>query len=294
MTSVASSRAGVSRITEAEFTRFCDYFYKRTGIHFTAGKRYFVDKRLETCIRASGEGTFASWFAALRLGIRPELLEQAINELTVNETYFMREDYQFDSLVRHVLPAVLAERRRTHAPEAPVRILSLPCSTGEEPYSIALRLIEEWPQLATVDVEIHAGDIDSGVLHQAREGVYGARSVQRVPQVWLDRHFTTLPGGRWRIADEIRSVVSFTQINLCDTDQMRRFANFDVAFCRNALIYFDELSGRRAAEHLYATLRPGGYLFLGHSESMSRFSSSFEPRRQPEGLVYQRSTGAPA
>lgn len=291
MTSTAPPTAGRSLISDTDFERFRDYFYKRTGIHFSAAKRYFVDKRIHACIAASGEESFAAWFATLRLGIRPELLEQVINQLTVNETYFMREDYQFDSLLRNVLPGLLADRRRAGTP---LRILSLPCSTGEEPYSIALRLIEEWPPLATVDVEIHAADIDSNVLDRARRGSYGTRSVQRVPSDWLERHFSRTPGGGYQISEEIRSVVSYSQVNMCDAQQMRAFSNFDVIFCRNALIYFDELSGRRAAENLYAALRPGGYLFLGHSESMSRLSPIFTPCRLPEGLVYQRSPGVPA
>lgn len=293
MTSTAPPQPSRLRITDPEFRRFRDYFYKRTGIHFGESKRYFVDKRLTTCIEASGEVSFASWFMALRLGIRPELLEQVINELTVNETYFMREDYQFDNLLRNVLPSVLADRRRGARGDRPLRILSLPCSTGEEPYSIALRLLEDWPPIATVDVEIHAADIDSNVLAQAVRGVYGPRSLQRVPAAWLDRHFAVLPDGRRQISAEIREAVTYSSVNLCDAQQMRGFANFDVIFCRNALIYFDELSGRRAAENLYRALLPGGYLFLGHSESMSRFSPIFTPRRLPEGLVYQRSPGVP-
>jgi chemotaxis protein methyltransferase CheR len=194
-----------------------------------------------------------------------------------------------------VLPRVLAARKRVGLADEPVRILSLPCSTGEEPYSIALRLLEEWPLIDDVDVELHAGDIDSAVLHHARQGVYGARSLQRVPEPWLRRHFTPLGEGHHQLSADIRAAVSFSQINVTDSDQMRGLHRFDVVFCRNMLIYFDEVSSRRAAENLYGALRPGGYLFLGHSESMSRISPIFTPCRLPEGLVYQRpSHGATA
>ncbi|HWH01427.1 MAG TPA: protein-glutamate O-methyltransferase CheR [Pilimelia sp.] len=281
-------RAEISpALTDADFQRFREFFYRRTGIQFANSKRYFVDKRVEACIRESGEDSFAAWFASLRLGLRPDLIQQAINQLTVNETYFLREDYQFDSLLRSVLPRVLADRGRAGR-GGPVRILSLPCSTGEEPYSIALRLIEEWPLIADVDVELHAADIDSAVLTQARTGVYGARSLQRVPESWLYRHFTEVGGGHRQLSAEIRSAVTFSRVNVCDTDDVRALDRFDVIFCRNMLIYFDELSSRRAAENLYGALRPGGYLFLGHSESMSRISPIFAPCRLPEGLVYQR------
>jgi chemotaxis protein methyltransferase CheR len=280
------------QLRDADFARFQEYFYKRTGIHFSETKRYFVDKRIEASMRSLGHKTFAAWFAALRQGDRPDMLQNVINQLTVNETYFLREDYQFDALLLSVLPRVVTDRARLGQPNGPIRILSLPCSTGEEPYSIALRLLEEWPQIDRIDVEIHAGDIDSDVLARAREGTYGARSLQRVPKAWLVKHFHHLGGDRYQMDEDVRRAVTFHQINLCDTYAMRVFVDFDVVFCRNVLIYFDELSSRRAAENLYGALRLGGYLFLGHSESMSRISPIFTPVRLPQSIVYQRPSGA--
>ncbi|MEV0897308.1 protein-glutamate O-methyltransferase CheR [Actinoplanes sp. NPDC049802] len=279
-------------LSDADFTRFCEYFYKRTGIHFTPGKRYFVDKRVDTCIRNSGYDTFASWFAALRMADKGEMLQDLINQLTVNETYFLREDYQFDAMLSNVLPAVLKARGGLGRIVGPVKILSLPCSTGEEPYSIALRMLEEWEHIEQVDVEIHGADIDSDVLAKAAHASYGERSLQRVPKAWVNKYFVDVGAGRYQVDEGIRSAVTLHRVNVCDTAAMRAFRDFDVVFCRNVLIYFDELSSRRAAENLYSSLRPGGYLFLGHSESMSRISPIFTPSRLPEGIVYQRPTGA--
>ena len=284
-------RSPEATLSDANFERLRDYFYNHTGIHFTSAKRYFVDKRVASCISDSGEPTFGTWFAALRLGTRPDLSQQLINQLTVNETYFLREDYQFDSLLTSVLPRVMTARRRLGR-GGPIRIMSLPCSTGEEPYSIALRLLEEWPLIDQVDVEIHAGDIDSAVLASARRGTYGARSLQRVPRAWRERYFQHIDGDQYQLTRMIRNAVTFFKVNVCDTAQMTAYADFDVIFCRNVLIYFDPLSCRRAAENLYGALRPGGYLFLGHSESMSRISPIFNPVRLPEGIAYERSTGA--
>ncbi|MEV6346136.1 protein-glutamate O-methyltransferase CheR [Actinoplanes sp. NPDC051851] len=289
MTSTAATGAGLA---DADFERFTEYFYKRTGIHFAPSKRYFVDKRIEACIRESRYGTFTSWFAALRMNEKPEMLQQVINELTVNETYFLREDYQFDAMLSTVLPAVLAARGGVHRMAGPVKILSLPCSTGEEPYSIALRLLEEWDQIDHVDVEIHGADIDSEVLAKAAHASYGERSLQRVPKPWLAKYFVPVGAGRYQVDEGIRGAVTLHRVNVCDTAAMRSYRDYDVIFCRNVLIYFDELSSRRAAENLFGALRPGGYLFLGHSESMSRISPIFTPTRLPEGIVYQRPTGA--
>ena len=287
-----TSATTVGSLSGADFEKFREYFYKRTGIQFTAAKRYFVDKRIDTCIRNAGFADFAAWFAALRLSDRPELLQDLINQLTVNETYFLREDYQFDALLNAVLPRVLEARGGATRLVGPMKILSLPCSTGEEPYSIALRLLEEWAHIDHVDVEIHGADIDSDVLGRAAHASYGQRSLQRVPKPWLTKYFALVGTDRYQLDQGIRDAVTLHQINVCDTTAMRAFRDFDVIFCRNVLIYFDELSSRRAAENLYGALRPGGYLFLGHSESMSRISPIFTPARLPEGIVYQRPTGA--
>lgn len=281
--------AGLSR---ADFERFREYFYKRTGIQFTEAKRYFVDKRIDTCIRNAGYDSFTGWFAALRLSERPDLLQDMINQLTVNETYFLREDYQFDALLSKVLPEVLTARGGAARIDGPVKILSLPCSTGEEPYSIALRLLEEWEHIDDVDVEIHGADIDSEVLARASHARYGERSLQRVPKRWVAKYFTPVAPGLYQLDEGISGAITIHQVNICDTAAMRIFRDFDVVFCRNVFIYFDELSSRRAAENLYGAMRPGAFLFLGHSESMSRISPIFTPTRLPEGIVYQRPTGA--
>lgn len=285
MTATATPAGRADTLTDANFERFREYFYRQTGIQFTPAKRYFVDKRVKACIEASGEGDFATWLAVLRGGKRPDLIQVMINRFTVNETYFLREDAQFDALMQSVLPEIGAQCLRDGNP---VRILSLPCATGEEPYSIALRLLEEWPLIDDVDVQIYAADIDSHALEHARRGRYGTRSLQRVPKPWLNKHFKAVGDGHWQVRDEIRSAIEFRLLNICDTAQMRGLADFDAVFCRNVLIYFDEVSSRRAAENLYGVLRPGGYLFLGHSESMSRISPIFTPCRLPAGIAYQR------
>ncbi len=275
--------AGPPELTTADFDRFREYFYRRTGIQFLPNKRYFVDKRILASIVEAGAPDFRSWFAQLRLDDDDRLLQKVINSMTVNESYFFREDYQFDCLVNSVLPLLTAGR-----PTAPIRILALPSSTGDEAYSIAIWLLERWPRIDEFDIEITGVDIDTHVVELAKAGVFGERALMHVDTTLRKRYFTALGAGQHQVSSELREAIGFTVANVCEQREMQRLGNFDVIFCRNLLIYFDVHSTRRAAENLYGALRPGGYLFLGHSESMSRISPIFKPLRFPDGTVYQR------
>jgi len=273
-------------ITSEDFLRFRDYFYRKTGIYFEESKRYFVDKRLEERAKKRGCEDFRSYFNLLRFD-RDDELQAVINLMTVNETYFFREAYQLDCLVNSLMDEVAWNKR----PGQRIRIWSLPCSTGEEPYSIALNLLERWKGLADWDVEILASDIDTQVLEKSQEGIYEKRSLQHVPADWLQKHFKAVPGEarhRYQLNQGVRESVGFSRINLYSASEVASLGKMDIIFCRNLLIYFDDLSRRQAAERLYDAMNPGGFICLGHSESMSRISPLFKVRKFPDALVYQK------
>ncbi|WP_226018070.1 protein-glutamate O-methyltransferase CheR [Novosphingobium sp. FKTRR1] len=270
-------------ISDAEFLKFREFFYRRTGIHFENSKRYFVDKRLVERMAATDSTTFNSWFSVLRSDPSGAEMQALINVMTVNETYFLREEYQFAALVGSVLPDVVARKRDTR----PIRIWCMPSSSGEEPYTVAMVLLERWAGLKDWDVEIISSDIDTDILTKARIGHYHDRSVQHLPQSWLKKYFARKADG-WQINDTLRGAVEFSRCNLCLPQETAHYRDFDVVFCRNLLIYFDDASRRIAAEALYEALNPGGYVMLGHSESMSRISSLFRVRRFPDALAYQK------
>lgn len=271
-------------ISLEEFQKFREFFYRKTGIQFDDNKRYFVDKRLIERIEATQSDSFRNYFTTLRFQTSGEELQQLTNLMTVNETYFFREDYQFKCLVESMLPAVCANKK----PGSRLRIWSIPSSSGEEPYSIAIYLIEHWPQIADWDVELISSDIDTDILQKARQGVYSPRSVQHVSPLLLDRYFKKQKSGDFQICNDLRDSVEFTRVNLSEVADTRPYRNFDVIFCRNLLIYFDDLSRRKAAEVFYDALNPGGFVCLGHSESMSRITSLFNVKKFPEAIVYQK------
>ncbi len=270
-------------VTGEEFQRLCDFLYRRTGMIFTESKRYYVERRVIERIRATGTATFASYFAHLRADVGGEV-EQFINAFTVNETYFYREDHQ----LRCLTADLLADRIQVQAPGAGIRIWSTPCSTGEEPYSIAMWLLENWPQVDAYDIEILGSDIDTRALEVARAGIYGRRALMRLPPAVVEKYFTPLDAESWQILDDLRDSVGFSPVNLMVPQATRAHGRFDVIFCRNVLIYFDDASRRLAAENLYESLKPGGFICLGHTESMSRISPLFDVCRYADAIVYQR------
>ncbi|MEP9378154.1 protein-glutamate O-methyltransferase CheR [Aquabacter sp. CN5-332] len=272
--------------TDEEFRRLCDFLYRRTGMIFSDSKRYFVQRRIAERMAATGSASFASYFARLRSDVAGET-EQFINAFTVNETYFYREDHQFRCLTTDLLNRRLKDK----APGEAIRIWSAPCATGEEPYSIAMWLLENWPQVDEHDVEIIGSDIDTAVLEAARAGRYGRRALMRLSDALVEKYFVQAGPESWHIIEELRQSVRFTPVNLSEPGQTRSHGVFDVIFCRNVLIYFDDASRRVAAENLFENLAPGGYLCLGHTESMSRISPLFEVRRYADAIVYQKPGG---
>jgi chemotaxis protein methyltransferase CheR len=286
-TAVGASADQDPVITDRDFERFSDYFHRRTGIRFGTGKRYFVDQRLQQCIREAGERSFAAWFGTLRRETAPRRWQDTINHLTVNETYFLRENDQLTGLADTLLPSLLADGERLRR-GVPIRILCLPCATGEEPYSVALTLLETWPEVHRISVRIVGADIDSDVLSAARAGWYGERAVHRVPPAWLGAHFTSDGPGHYKINASIAESVDFRLANLADPACMGRLGTFDVIFCRNVLIYFDEESRRAAIGNLSAGLRPGGFLVLGRTESIRAVPTALTPRRFGFGTVHQQ------
>jgi len=271
-----------TRLSGDDLQRVCDFLYRQTGMLFGESKRYYIERRLTDRIVASDAPNFATYFSYLRND--PEEAERLINAFTVNETYFYREEHQLTCLGRSLLPDLITTRR----PGDKIRIWSQPCSTGEEAYSIAIWLLENWRMVDAYNVEIVGSDIDTGVLEAARLGFYGERALSRLSPQVLEAYFEPSRRHRRQIIGDLRESVSFTSANLVDKASMAAQGQFDVIFCRNVLIYFDEESRLLAAQNLYDRLNPGGYLCLGHTESMSRISDRFLVRRFEDAIVYQR------
>ncbi len=277
------TNTGEAHVSPTDFARLREILYGVTGIVFEDAKYEYLRRRVQQRIAATHTRDFRSYLSLLQGPSRDAELQSFVNLVTVNETYFFREEYQLRCIARSMLDEVIARdpARRT------IRLWCMPCSTGEEPYSLAIYLLEHWPLADSFGIEIVGSDIDTAVLKHASVGRYGRHALRNLPPPLLAKYFSR-DGDEHVICDPLRESIDFTHVNLNAASVPPGHGDFDVVLCRNLLIYFDEVSRRRAVETLYESLRPGGFLCLGHSESMSRISNLFIARKFPDALVYQR------
>ncbi|WP_022681589.1 CheR family methyltransferase [Sphingobium bisphenolivorans] len=269
-------------LTGASLEQLATLLYRLTGMRFGEKKRYYLERRVALRMKRTAVTDIARYLLLLERD--PHERQLLINAVTINETYFYREEHQLAALAEEILPAVAAAKK----PGDLIRIWSLPCSTGEEAYSIALWLLEQWPLVDAYHVEIVGSDVDTHALDAAREGYYGPRALARLSGTILSAYFEREQHHRRRIVPDLRESVLFTQANLNDAASVASQGQFDIILCRNLLIYFDDLSRAKAAGHLHDALLPGGYLFLGHSESMTRIDDRFDPVRLSGAIGYRR------
>jgi chemotaxis protein methyltransferase CheR len=270
-------------MTDEEFRLLRDHVQGHCGIAFRDDTKYLVERRLAPRLQALGLASFGAYHRFLRYDPgRDAELEEALDLLTTNETYLYREPLQLDAFAREVLPALaqaLAARRR-------LRILSAGCSTGEEAWTLAVmvedsRLFEGW------DVEVVGVDISRRCVAAARAGAYGEQAFRNAEAEPMRRWFR-LSGGKWVIEDAIRRRVRFTRDNLLAPRALASVPRVDVVFCRNVMIYFDIDARRRALRLLHAKLCGGGWLLLGHAESLLNVTADFELVHLRSQLVYRK------
>lgn len=272
-------------LTPGLYQRFVDLIYKRTGIWFETNKRYFVDKRLDERIAQLGLENYREYYQMLKFSNDSTEMQQLINRLTVNETYFFRDFPQLQGFAEEVLlqtvTAKLAANDRT------LKLWSAGCSTGDEPYTLAIILLEMLPEPEKWTIEILATDIDTRVLDTARKGSYLSRSVKDIPTEYLERYFTKRHD-MYLLNMKVRNMIHFKTINLMDKQNMRAQLGYDFIFCRNVLIYFDDESRHAVLNSFFNSLRSGGFIYLGHSESVARISDIFKMERIGSSMAYYK------
>lgn len=253
------------RITEQEFRQFADYIKSNYGIYFKDEKKTLIEGRLGNLMSSLNFGSLTEYMNYVKSDKTGQAASIMLNKITTNHTFFMREPAHFQYFKDMVLPYLSKNVR-----DKDLRIWSAACSSGEEPYTLAM-IIDEFfgPGKTGWDTKILATDISQAVLNVAKAGIYSNERIKDLPESWIKRYFKNHDGENSIISEKIRNEVIFSSINLMDTTfPFRR--KMHTIFCRNVMIYFDNETKERLAERLYDITEPGGFLFIGHSESLNR------------------------
>ncbi len=266
-------------LREESFKQLRDFIYGQCGIFIPDTKKYLIEKRLSGRLQANELHDFDQYMEFLRGPRCHGEITFLIDAITTNETYFFREPDHFYIFLEHIVPDVLRRSGMRN-----INVWSSACSTGEEPYTLAMLVKEKCPGFK---VSILGSDISNATIESARRGVYNSYSVRNAPEPYISRYFRHNCGG-YELSPAIRECVRFININLVSDKKINFPIGMDVIFCRNVLIYFDLKSKRKAVSNLYDSLNPGGYLIIGKSEGLHDITRAFKPVIINNTLIYQR------
>lgn len=271
------------RLTDKEFEKFSALIYDKTGIHLKLEKKELLNARLGKRLRARQLTSFEKYYDLVINDSSGTELVHLINSVSTNFTSFFREIAHFDFLTSDVLPQLVNSGKRQ---SRNITVWSSACSSGEEPYTLAMVIDQFMRQHSGVSSSILATDISTKVLASAERGVYPMERVEKMPQNFLHTYFQRGAGkcnGYVKVKPSIRNLVTFRRFNLMD--QFPWQSELDVIFCRNVMIYFNKETQEELVRKFYQSLAPGGFLFIGHSESLGNIKSKF---RQAATTVYQK------
>jgi chemotaxis protein methyltransferase CheR len=270
-----------------DFLAIREFIYGRTGIFFSESKQYFLENRLSRRLQELGQASYRDYLALLQGPQGREELKQLFNEITTNETSFWRNPPQIEAFQRIVLPEAAALARARGGGR--IRLWSAACSSGEEPFTLAMICQEARDTvLKGLAVEIVATDISEKVLGQAREGTYGSYTLRNLSPAQVQRHFTQQGPDSFRIRPELAQMVTFRNFNLVDYGGYRSLGGFDVIFCRNVLIYFDDAAKAKVIKGFHESLQPRAFLLVGHSESIHAFNVGFDLMHFSKAMGYRK------
>ena len=272
------------KMSAEQFRLLKDLLQKVSGVSLREDLKFVAERRLWPRLEALGVKDFGGYYRLLRFDARAkEELELAVDALVPHETYFFREPVQLGSFESELLPRLHKDRIL----EKRLRLWSAGCSTGEEPYTLSMLVLESglfdgW------DIEILGSDLSRHALSRARKAEYGASAMRSTSDERKERFFEPLPEGRFKVRDAVRSRVSFAHVNLIDEGGVALLPQMDVIFCRNVLIYFDAAARLQVVQSFRERLVLGGYLLLGHSEVLHTLGSGFELVQLEGDLLYRR------
>lgn len=275
------------KMSDETFRLIREFIYQQTGIYFQDNKKYLLEGRIGKRVQLLGLNSNEEYLQLLKYGTRrTEEMRHFYDAITINETFFFRNEPQFEAFENTLVPAILA--RRGSLTHQKLRVWSAASSSGEEAHTIAMLFLERLrPKYPGLELEVIGTDISNAVLETARKGVYREYSIWNMPKQYLAKYFT-VEDVRYLVRDEVKSLVRFEHMNLYDQARMRMMSNFDVIFCCNVLIYFDAKSKIQVVSNLYNALNRGGFLFIGYAESLHGISTAFKLENFPKTVAYKK------
>ncbi len=277
---------GTNVLDDDVFYQIRDIIYHSSGIYLKDQKKYLIETRLSGRLQQLHLTTFQEYLEILKRPGENEELHYLLDSITVNETSFFRNPPQINAFQEVIFPRVIEMAQKNG--QSRIRIFSAGCSSGEEAYTLAMIIYQQFPQiLKEFTVDIVGVDINREVLQQAIQGRFSKFSIRNLPETYLNEFFKPA-GASYQIDDRIKRMVKFYKGNISDPDQMKKLGQFSIIFCRNVLIYFDKESKKRTLQNLFNLLIPQGYLFIGHSESLHGISQAFKLILLNKAIVYQR------
>ena len=277
----------IQPLTNKSFEDWRKYIYDNCGILFQENKKYLLESRLQKRVTHLGFSSFDEYFDHLRFSAAGRDEKKYLYEaITINETFFFRNQPQLDALVTTILPPIIQAKGKLGKNK--IRIWSAASSSGEEAYSVAISIIDLLkPKFPALEIEIVGTDISNAVVETAKKGIYKDYSTRNTTGYYLKKYFKKVDGGL-EVDDSIKKLVTFKVMNLYDDISMKAMINFDVIFCANVLIYFDQQSKIKVIANLYNSLNKGGFLFIGYSETLHNISKAFKLVSFPKTIGYQK------
>lgn len=275
------------KLSDETFIVLRDFIYSKTGIYFPVKKKYLLEGRLLKRLQVLKIGHFEDYVHLLKYSQQKENeFEYLCNMITINETFFFRNEAQIEAFQQKFADEVIKAKKAFN--NRTLRIWSAACSSGEEPYTIAILYLEFLkPRYPDLNIEIIGTDINTAVLDMACKAEFNQYSIRSTPKQYLEKYFEQ-SGGLYKLKQEVKDLVRFEQVNLIDREKMRHMIHFDFIFCANVLIYFDEKAKIQVVGDLFNSLNRGGYLFIGFSEMLHRISTAFKLVSIPKTTAYKK------
>ena len=268
-------------LADATFKDIRDYIYDKSSIYITNSKKYLIENKLSQIIQEKKLQSFEDYLKLIKFSSNGNELTRLFDAVTTNETYFFREPQQLTVFAEGILSKLLEQKKGVKK----IKIWSAACSSGEEPYTLSMMLLEK--RLLPDKFEIYASDLSEGVLSSAKKAVYNSYSIRNIPESYMKKYFSN-NGQSYTLKDSVKHTVNFMKVNLIDNKNMASLRGMDIIFCRNVLIYFDTKAKQKVVSNLYDSLNPGGYLFIGQSESLHNVTRALRPCVINKVITYQK------